>query len=172
VGYESGSDVILKNVKKGISTERMHEFSRDARKAGLMVLGDFVFGLPGETRHTAEQTMRFAHRLKPNMAQFAVATPLPGTEFYRWAKANDFLLIDDLEKSLDKGGFQRCIISYPEFSHKDVETYVDKALKSYYLSPSYAATAFRNIFRRNGWHELKGIVRSAGLFFSYLRRER
>lgn len=170
VGYESGSDDILKSIKKGISTDRMRKFARDARKAGLLVLGDFIFGLPGETRETAEETIRFAKELKPNIAQFAVATPIPGTKFYEWAKTGGYLLTTDLNESLDKGGFQRSIVSYPEFTNEDIERYVDKALKRYYLSPSYLPIAMRNIWRKNGWHELKGMVKSAWGFLKYLRR--
>ena len=172
VGYESGSDEILKNIKKGIPTSRMYQFASDARRAGLMVLGDFVFGFPGETKETAERTIAFAKELAPNMAQFAVAAPVPGTEFHKWAEENLFLLTDDLEKSVDGNGFQKCIVSYPEFTNEDVEKYVDKALKKYYLSPSYVPIALRNILRRNGLHELAGMIKSARTFFKYLRREK
>lgn len=170
VGYESGSDEILKSIKKGISTEPMYQFAKDARRAGLMVLGDFVFGFPGETKETAEKTIAFAKELKPNIVQFAVSVPVPGTEFYRWAEENRFLLTNDLEKSVDENGFQKCIVSYPEFTNEDIEKYVDKALKGYYLSPSYIPIALSNIFRRNGLHELRGMIKSARMFFKYLRR--
>jgi anaerobic magnesium-protoporphyrin IX monomethyl ester cyclase len=169
VGYESGSDEILKNIKKGISTDRMKKFAREARRAGLMVLGDFIIGLPGETKETIRQTIRFAKELKPNLIQFAVATPLPGTQFYKWAATEGFLLTEDLEESLDDGGFQRCIISYPEFNNRDIEIWVDRALKSYYLTPSYVPIALRSILRRNGFHELKGLMKSARTFLEYLR---
>jgi len=172
VGYESGSSVILKNIKKGISITEMKRFARDARKAGLMVLGDFVFGLPGETKETAEQTIKFAKELKPSIAQFAVSTPIPGTEFYDWAGGNKYLLTDDLENSLDGGGFQKCIISYPEFTDKDIEAYVDRALKKYYLSPSYIPIALKNVFRKNGFHQLKEMIISARVFFRYLKRRK
>ena len=172
VGYESGSDEILKNIKKGITTEQMRRFTRDVKRAGLMILGDFVFGFPGETKETAEQTIRFAKELKPNQIQFAVATPIPGTEFYDWAKENGFLLVDDLEQSLDKEGFQKCIVSYPEFTKEDIEYYVDRALKEFYLSPSFIPIAMRNILRKNGLHELKGMLMSAKVFLKYIRREK
>lgn len=170
VGYESGSDEILKNIKKGITTADSRKFTKDAKKAGLMILADFIFGMPGETKETAEKTIRFAKEIKPNIVQFAVATPIPGTEFYDWVKENGFLLVDDLEESLDKDGFQKCIVSYPEFTEGDIEDYVDKALKEYYLSPSYIPVAMKNILRKNGLHELKGMVMSAKVFLKYIGR--
>jgi radical SAM superfamily enzyme YgiQ (UPF0313 family) len=172
VGYESGSDEILQNINKGISTERMRKFAVEARKAGLMVLGDFVFGLPGETRETAELTLKFARELKPNLVQFAVSTPIPGTPFYRWAKERGFLLKDNLEEALDEEGFQKAIVSYPEFSSREMEEYVDRGLRGYYLSPAYVPVALRNILRGNGFQELKGMLRSAKAFLHYLRRNK
>ena len=172
VGYESGSDEILKNIKKGITTNDSRKFTKDAKRAGLMILADFIFGMPGETKETAEQTIRFAKEIKPNIVQFAVATPIPGTEFYDYVKENGSLLVDDLEESLDKEGFQKCIVSYPEFTKEDIENYVDRALKEYYLSPSFIPVAMKNILRKNGLHELKGMVKSAKVLLRYLRRKR
>lgn len=172
VGYESGSDKILKNIKKGFTTDDSRKFTKDAKRAGLMILADFIFGMPGETRETAEQTIRFAKEIKPNIVQFAVATPIPGTEFYDWVKEKGFLLVDNLEESLDKDGFQKCIVSYPDFTKGDIEYYVDRGLKEYYLSPSYIPIAMKNILRRNGLHELKGLIMSAKVFMKYMRRKK
>jgi radical SAM superfamily enzyme YgiQ (UPF0313 family) len=172
VGYESGSDEILKNIKKGITTSDSRKFTKDAKRAGLMILADFIFGMPRETKETAEQTIRFAKEIKPNIVQFAVATPIPGTEFYEGVKENGFLLVNDMKESIDKDGFQKCIISYPEFTKEDIENYVDKALKEYYLSSSYIPVAMRNIFRKNGLHELKGMMMSAKVFLKYIYRKK
>ena len=172
VGYESGSDEILKNIRKGITTDDSRRFTKDAKRAGLMILADFIFGMPGETKESAEQTIRFAKEVKPNIVQFAVATPIPGTEFYEWVKENGFMLVDDLEESLDEGGFQKCIVSYPNFTMEDIEDYVDKALKEYYLSPSFIPIAMGNILRKNGLHELKGMIKSAKVFLKYMVRKK
>ena len=170
VGYESGSDEILKNIKKGVNTDQMNNFTNDAKKARLMIHGDFIFGLPGETKETANKTVKFIKELRPNILQVAVATPIPGTEFYEWAKINGFLLVENLEESIDMNGYQKCIVSYPEFTKEDIENYVDKALKEYYLSPSYISIAMKNILRKNGLHELKGMLMSARMFVKYVRR--
>jgi anaerobic magnesium-protoporphyrin IX monomethyl ester cyclase len=170
VGYESGSDIILKNIKKGITTEDSRKFTKDAKKAGLMILADVIIGMPGETKETAEETIRFVKEVKPNIVQFSVATPMPGTEFYNWVKENGFLLVDDLEESLDKDGFQKCIVSYPDFTKEDIESYVDRGLKEYYLSTSYIPVAMSNVLRKNGLHELNGMMKSAKVFLRYMGR--
>lgn len=171
VGYESGSDEILKNIKKGVTTADSRRFTEDAKKAGLMILADLIFGMPGETKETAEQTIRFVKEIKPDIVQYAVAVPIPGTKFYDYVKENNFLLVDDIEESLDEEGFQKCIVSYPEFTKDDMENYVDRGLKEYYLNPSYIPIAMNNIFRKNGYHEFKVLMKSAKVFFNYLNRD-
>ena len=170
VGYESGEDKILEEIKKDITIEQMKRFTREAKKTGLMIQGDFIIGLPGETEETAQKTIEFIKKLKPNILQVAIATPIPGTEFYQWAKDNGFLLTENMGEAIDEQGYQKCVISYPHFPAAEIERYVDKALREYYLSPSYIQVALNNILRRNGIRELRVMLRSAGQFFRYLRR--
>jgi len=172
VGYESGNDEILKTIRKGVDTHQMRAFTKDAKRAKLMVHGDFIIGLPGETKSTAEQTLEFIKKLKPNILQVAVATPIPGTKFYEWAKENGYLLVDNLEESIDQNGYQKCILSYPDFTKDDIEHYVNKALKEYYLSPSFVPVALSNILRRHGLYELKIMLMSAKVFLEYLGAEK
>lgn len=168
VGYESGNDEILKTIRKGVDTQQMRAFTRDAKRAKLMIHADFIIGLPGETKETAEQTLRFIKDIKPNILQVAVATPIPGTKFYEWAKENGYLLVDDLEESIDQNGYQKCILSYPDFIKDDIEHYVNRALKEYYLSPSFVPVALSNVLRKHGLHELKIMLMSAKVFLKYL----
>ncbi len=50
VGYESGDDQILLNIKKGLRTDIARRFSEDCRKLGIKIHGTFILGLPGETQ--------------------------------------------------------------------------------------------------------------------------
>lgn len=172
VGYESGSETMLGRMKKNITTENSKTFTKNAKKAGLKVLADFIIGLPGETKETAEETRQFVHTIRPDLVQFSIATPIPGTEFYASVKENGHLLVDDLEDSLDDDGFQKCIVSYPEFTKHDIEDAARKGLQGYYLSPSYVPIALKNVFRRGGIDELLGMAKSARLFFKYVRKDR
>ena len=169
VGYESGSDEILRKIKKGITIEDIRQFAQDARRADLLVLGDFIIGLPGETKETVEKTKRLIKEVKPELLQVSVASPFPGTEFYAWAKSNGYLLTDDPNEYLDKQGHQKAIISYPELPSEDIVKAVDEILKNYYLSPSYLPPAMRQVFRKNGRNELARLWRQALNFVSYIR---
>ena len=50
----------------------------NARKPGLETMGFFIFGLPGETGQTMDDTIRLAIELEPDMANFMIAAPYPG----------------------------------------------------------------------------------------------
>ena len=170
VGYESGSDKILKNIKKGVKTAETKAFTADAKRAGLKILGDFIFGLPEETEDTIQQTIRFIKEIKPDMVQIAVATPIPGTEFYQWISDSGYLVESDPSKTIDEHGFQRCVISFPNLSSDDLVCCVESALKEYYFSASYARIAMRNILSRDGLWELTGLLKSARAFLKHAKR--
>jgi radical SAM superfamily enzyme YgiQ (UPF0313 family) len=170
VGYESGSDEILKNIRKGVTVKQLRKFTSNAKKAGLKILADFVIGFPGESIETIAETNQFIKEIKPDILQVAVATPIPGTKFYKYCKDSEYLLSDNLENSLDKFGFQRCVISYPNLSSKEITSNVNMILKNYYLNWSYIPIAFKNILGKNGFYELKTLLTSAVMYIGYIRR--
>ncbi len=63
VGFESGDAQILKNIKKGATIEMAREFMKNCKKVGIKVHGDFIIGLPGETKDTINKTIDFAKEL-------------------------------------------------------------------------------------------------------------
>lgn len=172
VGYESGSDRILRNVRKGITRKQMMKFAKNAKVAGLLVHGDFIIGLPGETRETIQRTAITIEELKPDILQVSVATPFPGTEFYREVVQNGYLLNSDPNQYLDGEGHQRAVISYPHLSNEEITNTVDQILKNYYLSPKYVPIAVRQLIRKNGLDELLRLVHSARMFLEYVRERR
>lgn len=85
IGIESGSPKIQELIRKGLRLEKVSAFLRMARGHGLVTLGSFILGFPGETREDIRQTIRFARRSDLDYAFFAFATPYPGTELHRMA---------------------------------------------------------------------------------------
>src|SRR5580765_1331431 len=72
VGYESGNQQILFNIKKGMRVEFARRFTRDCHDLGIVIHGTFILGLPGETRGTIEETMRFADEMRPETLQVSL----------------------------------------------------------------------------------------------------
>jgi hopanoid biosynthesis associated radical SAM protein HpnJ len=88
VGYESGSQQILNNVKKGVRLDAARRFTREAKALGITIHGTFILGLPGETRETIAETIRFAREIDPDTIQVSLAAPYPGTALYEEAQRN------------------------------------------------------------------------------------
>lgn len=169
VGYESGVDSILQAIKKGITTDQIRQFSKNARQAGLLVHGDFIIGLPGETKETVGQTRKLIREVRPDILQVAVASPFPGTEFYDWCKGNGYLLTDDPTEYLDSYGHQKAIISYPALSSEEMVHEANEILREYYLSPEYVPLAMRQVLRKNSVAEAKRLWFSVKMFLGYSR---
>jgi len=133
VGYESGDQQILKNIKKGATIERARDFTRDCHKLGLVIHGDFIMGLPGETHETINNTIAFAKELDVETIQVSVAHAYPGTELYDYAVSNGFMVGDN--KMVDDGGHQLAQIQYPGLPADDIMSAVHRFYDEYYFRP-------------------------------------
>lgn len=135
VGYESGDQQILKNIKKGATIEMAKRFTENAHKLGLTIHGDFIVGLPGESRQTLRNTIDFAKRLDVETIQVSIAHPYPGTEFYEYVKKNDLITIDSMT---DESGHQLPNIIYPGLDRGELVEWVERFYGEYYFRPKAA----------------------------------
>lgn len=83
-GIESSNPDILKMMNKQISLEQVMKTVSYTKQRGIKVLGFFMFGFPGETRQTMEDTVRFALDLPLDYALFSILIPMPDTEIYSY----------------------------------------------------------------------------------------
>ena len=88
MGVESGNEQILKATGKKLTKDGIRDAFRMIREAGLSSSASFIIGLPGDTRETVQETIRFAKELNPNFAIFYAAMPYPGTELARMVVEN------------------------------------------------------------------------------------
>jgi len=137
VGYESGVQEVLDNMKKGIKLERALEFAKATKKAGIMVHGCFMVGNPGETTETLEKTLEYAKKLNPDTAQFYPIMVYPGTNAYRWAEQNGYLLTGDYSKWLTQEGLHATVLERPDLSSKYLINFCNRARREFYLRPRY-----------------------------------
>lgn len=137
VGYESGSQEILNGVSKGTTVAQNLEFSRRARKAGLMVHGCFMVGNPGETRETMEETLAMAMKLRPDTAQFFPIMAYPGTRLYRQYLQEGKLSTTDFSRWLTPQGLHNCVVNLPGLPGEALVSFCDSARRRFYLRPGY-----------------------------------
>lgn len=157
VGYESGDPGVLKNIKKGASVERAVRFTQDAHRLGLTIHGDFIVGLPGETRETLRRSLEFAKRLDTETIQVSVAHPYPGTSFFDQALSNGWLTGDSMT---DSAGHQLPNVCYPELNQKEIMQWVERFYDEYYFRPRAAWRIVRKAIlddkeRRRLWKEAR-----------------
>ncbi|MBF0510842.1 MAG: radical SAM protein [Candidatus Omnitrophica bacterium] len=135
-GFEFGTNENLRVVRKGgVSIEMARAYTKEAHRLGFTVHGCFMFGAPGETRTSARATIDFAKSLALDTIQFTGIAVYPGTSLYAWAKENGYILAQDWKDWLTATGEQRTLLSYPQFSHKDIDEHIDIGLKEFYLRP-------------------------------------
>ena len=132
VGYESGDPQILKNIKKGATVDMAERFTANCKKLGLVVHGDFIVGLPGETRESIRKTIDFAKKLDNETIQVSIAHPYPGTEFYDYAKKNDLISIGSMT---DEVGHQLPKVIYPGLDEAELVEWVERFYGEYYFRP-------------------------------------
>ncbi len=137
VGYESGNQQILHNIKKGLLVPVAKRFSKDCHELGIIVHGTFILGLPGETRETIQETLAFAKEVNPRTLQVSLAAPYPGTFLYKQAKENGWFASDvDL---LTEDGTQIAPLNYPHLGHTEIFNSVEDFYKKFYFRPSKIA---------------------------------
>jgi len=159
-GFESGSEKMLKSMKKGITKEQMKKAVGLTKKVGMVAGGSFVFGLPKESRETVKETMNFAKKLKADWVQFTLAAPFPGTPFFEEAKNKNLLKIDSWS---DLDGTHGAIIKTETLSREDLEGIIRKAYMSYYTSPGIV---WQNVKRMRNIEDMRRIKRGVKSVFS------
>jgi len=131
-GFESGSQEILDLAKKEITIDQIRNAAKWTDEAGIKIWGYFIIGLPGETKETIDQTIHLAKELPLYIANFAIGAPYPGTEFFRMAKANNWLVSEEWEK-FDQN--YSAVVNYESCSSEDIVNGVRRSYKEYYLNP-------------------------------------
>jgi hopanoid biosynthesis associated radical SAM protein HpnJ len=146
VGYESGEEKILRNIKKGATIEMARRFTADAHKLGLVIHGDFIVGLPGETRESLRKSIEFAKQLDVETIQVSLGHAFPGTEFYDHAQKNGLVTIAGMT---DEAGHQLPNVVYPGFDKGELVEWVERFYSEYYFRPKAAFRVVKKAIQNN-----------------------
>ena len=133
VGYETGSQQILNNIRKGTRVDVARRFTEDCHKLGITIHGTFIVGLPGETHGTIQETIRFAREINPHTLQVSLAAPYPGTELHRQALKHGWLAT--AEPLVSDDGVQVAALTYPHLSHHEIFAALEEFYKRFYFRP-------------------------------------
>lgn len=95
VGFESGSDRVLKFIGKAVTVKQNLDAARICHANNVRIWALHMYGLPTETNEEAEDTVRMIKEIRPFRSSAAFFTPHPGSYLYDYCKANDLSLIED-----------------------------------------------------------------------------
>lgn len=147
VGFESGNQKVLDNIKKDITVKLIKEFVKNAKKAGLLVHGCFMAGNKGETKATLQETLSLAKKLNTDSIQFYPLIVYPGTEAYQWAKEKGCLASENFADWCDQFGAYRCVINLPGLSAHQLTDFCNRAIREYTLRPKYIGLKVINLIK-------------------------
>jgi hopanoid biosynthesis associated radical SAM protein HpnJ len=169
VGYETGNQQILHNIKKGMLVDVAKKFTKDCHELGIKIHGTFILGLPGESKETIQETIRFAKEINPHTIQISLAAPYPGTFLYKQAKENGWFDTNNADL-VDDNGIQIAPLHYPHLSHSEIFNSVEEFYKAFYFRAPKIAAIVNEMVRSP--QMMKRRLREGVEFFQFLKERR
>jgi len=162
-GVESGSDRILKILKKGISTSQVKYAFKITKEIGVETHGLFMVGIPGETQQEIKETINFSKKLKPDYAQFFITTPLPGSKLLELAIKNKW--INDIKEIdyYDFLGVQKPLMKFPSLTQNEINNLHKRAIQHFFFRFRYILMFLAKIMR-----EPRRFIKNIFLTIKYL----
>jgi radical SAM superfamily enzyme YgiQ (UPF0313 family) len=145
LGIESESDEVRKDMVKRLERQKIQTAFRNMREAGIKSFAFFIFGYPGETTRTMEQTVRYAMDLDPDFANFYPAVPYPGTALYEKCAREGLLGPDANEWS--KMEYSYYLLRGNGLDERIVMDAINRARRRFFLRPGYVARHLGDVAR-------------------------
>ena len=120
-GIESTSPSVLKSCKKNLDLEKTSRIIQTTKGLGIKVHLTFCLGLPGETKSSIDNTIKFIRKVKPDSLQFSLATPFPGTDFFEYVDNKKWLQSKNWD---DFDGNHKCNVRNEQLSALELEQIV------------------------------------------------
>ncbi|MCR5222881.1 MAG: B12-binding domain-containing radical SAM protein [Lachnospiraceae bacterium] len=138
-GFESGSDEMLKTLRKGTTVEMNLRAAKWCHEVGLPFWGFYVIGFPWENKEHILATKKLILQSDPDFIEVKMALPFYGTPLYDAAKEFGLLA----ESPLGSDFFHSAMSGTKYLTQAQVEKLRRNILLSFYLRPKY-------VFRRLG----------------------
>ena len=177
IGFESGSDRVLKYLRKGCTRKKNLKAARICHELGVKIWANYMLGLPTETKDEVMETYTMLKEIEPYHCSPAFYTPHPGSDLFEIGKEMGIHLITS-HKSYRRNTYE------PKIKGPDYEFLTDILYKSIALgednlprkeaveeiSPKSLAKDFAGRFKiillskfPKIYHLLKKIKRSASI---------
>lgn len=138
IGVESADQQQLDNMCKNTTIAKIENAFKIAHKLKIRTIASVALGMSGDTKEIMNKTVKFVHKLKPNYAIYSLATPYPGTRFYKEAFEKNLIKIKDWSKYT----LITPILETIDCSLNDMRKIQAKAFMKFYLRPHYIIRQF------------------------------
>ena len=159
-GVESGNQAVLDSIKKRQKLDDVRRAFKETKAAGLQTMGFFIFGLPADTEESMDDTIRLALELDPDLANFMIAAPYPGTELWEIARRDGRLFSMDWHDYAIHD--EKARYELPTLPPDLVERKWHEAYRRFYLRPG---RIWRKAVSPDTWRRLPEYASNFGRFF-------
>lgn len=142
IGIETGDEEIQKKIRKNLTVETIDKAIKICRKYKIVTLLHFIIGFPWDNDKTIRKTIKLAKRLKGNIIEFYIATPLPGTELFDIVSNNAKLMY---KNSIDRLNQVTATHNTYYVNSRELVAYRKKALRSIYFNPFFYLNSLKYI---------------------------
>lgn len=156
-GAESGVQKNLDTIRKGTTLEQIRAAVRAAQEVGIRVSTPFMFGIPGETFEEGLQTIDFAVKLNPDLANFHAITPFPGTYLH------DHLdRYGTVSEELSDYTYQGAAFIPRTMTREDIQKLRQTAFRRFYFRPSFL---LKKLFELRSASDVRAVFKSLRSLF-------
>jgi len=144
MGIETESEDIRKDMVKRLERKKIQTAIDNMRDAGIRSFAFFIFGYPGESLATINQTIDYAIALNPDFANFYPAVPYPGTELYNKVVRDGLLVEEDWSRM----EYSYYLLRGNGLDEHVVMDAINRAKRRFFMRPKYLASRLKDVFKR------------------------
>ena len=146
LGIETESDDVRKDMVKRLERQKIEAAFKNMRDAGIKSFAFFIFGYPGETLETINQTVEYAIALNPDFANFYPAVPYPGTAMFDKV-VKEGLLPPGAEHEWSRMEYSYYLLNGNGLNEEVVLSAIRRAKRRFFLRPAYVARHLKDVAR-------------------------
>lgn len=162
LGVESGNQQILDALNKDITVAQAETACALIKKSGIKCTVNFMFGNPGETEETIEESLSLAKRLEADYGNFSFLTAFPGCELYDIAGKNNWFI----HEKKDSFGYEQALINPTKIPNEKLNKILPSAYRSFYLRPAYICSRLKRL----NWMDIRNSFRGLIIILKALKK--
>jgi radical SAM superfamily enzyme YgiQ (UPF0313 family) len=136
LGIESANPSVRDGASKKMRVNDIKERVKSIQDAGIRVIGNYIFGLPDDTKESMRETLDMAKELNCEFANMYCAMAYPGSPLYNIALKENWKLPD-----VWHGYSQHSYVMQPlpskHLSAKEIVAFRDNAFHEYFENPVF-----------------------------------